>query len=100
MKYRGSWSVVVAGMLLLPAVLIAQDSPPTGVTIYVVQRGDSLFEIALRYGLTVDQLAQLNGITDTGNIQVGQRLLVPAESAPPEPLPQVHTVQAGETLGS
>lgn len=30
------------------------DKPPTGMTIHVVQRGETLFRIAQRYGTTVE----------------------------------------------
>ena len=46
--------------------------------IHVVQRGENLFRIALSYDLSTEELAALNGIQDPTNIQVGQRLLVPA----------------------
>lgn len=89
----------MAGMLWLPASLVAQDStPPPGVTIHVVQRGENLYRIALEYGLTVDQLAQLNGLADPDNIEVGQRLLVPTEATALPP--QTHIVQPGESLDS
>src|SRR5689334_23958190 len=89
----------VAGILWLPASVIAQQTDP-GVTIHVVQRGETLFRIAQSYGVTVDDLASLNGLVDPSNIQVGQRLLVPANAVAPTALPQNHVVQPGETLRS
>jgi len=59
--------------------------PPTETTedgvIYVVQRGDNLFRIALSYGLTTDELAAANGISNTSQIFVGQRLIIPVDGA-------------------
>lgn len=49
--------------------------------IYVVQRGDNLFRIALSYGLTTDDLAAANGISNTSQIFVGQRLVIPIDDA-------------------
>ncbi len=49
--------------------------PPAGATTYVVQPGDNLFRIALRFGTTVNRLIQLNGLTST-LIRVGQVLIV------------------------
>lgn len=91
--------VFIAGMLWLPAFLSAQDSQPE-VTIHVVQRGETLFRIALRYGTTVEGLVDLNGIADPTNIQVGQRLLVPSQISTRQDIPASHVVQAGETLRS
>ncbi len=99
MKYRLRILFLVAGMLWLPASVVAQQTEPN-VTIHVVQRGETLFRIALSYGVTVDELADLNRLADPGNILVGQRLLVPANNATTAPLPKIHLVQAGETLRS
>lgn len=91
-------------ILSINSRMIAQEAtqeatPLTGLTIYVVQRGDNLFRIALAHGITTQQLADLNGVTNVNNIQVGQRLLVPADNSG-TPDTQTHTIQAGETLSS
>jgi murein DD-endopeptidase MepM/ murein hydrolase activator NlpD len=57
-------------------LVIAQENQPN-VTIHVVQRGETLFRIALNYGLSVDELARINSIVNPSNIMVGQRLLIP-----------------------
>jgi spore germination protein len=86
----------------LSGVVIAQEpKPDTSVTIHVVQRGETLFRIATRYNTTVDDLVRLNGITNPGSIQVGQRLLVPTHAAPDGMADgQIHIVQPGETLAT
>lgn len=48
-----------------------------GETVYTVQAGDNLFRIALRYGLTVDELARYNNIADPASIKVGQQIRIP-----------------------
>jgi murein DD-endopeptidase MepM/ murein hydrolase activator NlpD len=98
---RFSLSLLIVGMLMLPtlSVLGQQDSPPA--TIHVVQRGENLFRIAQDYGLTIDDLARINGITDPGSILVGQRLIIPIAELPQVPVdPETHIVQPGETLSS
>ncbi len=42
--------------------------------VYVVQRGDTLSELALRWGTTVEALAVANGIADPDLIYIGQTL--------------------------
>ncbi len=101
MKYHHRIIVfLLAGLLLLPAIVMAQDPTPTAtnVTIHVVQRGENLFRIAMQYGTTVDNLTSLNGLQLADSIAVGQRLLVPATAG--AALPLLHIVQPGETLAS
>ncbi|MFW6035744.1 MAG: DUF3794 and LysM peptidoglycan-binding domain-containing protein [Halothermotrichaceae bacterium] len=45
---------------------------------YVVQLGDTLYLIAQRYGTTVDRLIEINNITNPEQLEIGQRILVPA----------------------
>lgn len=71
-----------------------------------VAKGETLFGIAKKYGLSVDELKALNGLKDN-NLKIGQTLIVqknPASSPKPtanNPISgSTHTVQAGETLFS
>ncbi|MDI7743633.1 glycoside hydrolase family 18 protein [Lysinibacillus fusiformis] len=50
--------------------------PITG-SFYWVQRGDSLYSIAQRFGLNVNTLAQVNGINVNTPLNVGTRLYIP-----------------------
>ena len=86
---------VLAGILLMTLAGGAMAQQSGGVTVYVVQRGDTLFRIAQSYGLTISDIASINGIANPNSIDVGDRLLIPLDSAA---LPVVHFVQAGETL--
>lgn len=50
---------------------------PPGRCDYIVQPGDTLYSIGRRYGLSVDALAQANGLYDPNYIYVGQCLVLP-----------------------
>lgn len=76
------------------------DTADPNVTIHVVQRGENLYRIAISYGLTLDEIARVNGLANPSNIQVGQRLLIPLSPAPVILPPTKHTVQPGENLQS
>ena len=54
---------------------------PASQTTYTVQAGDTLFEIALRFGVTTSALAKANGITDPALIRPGQVLVIPVPGA-------------------
>jgi LysM repeat protein len=48
-----------------------------GEQIHIVQAGENLFRIGLRYGFTVEELAAYNGITNPDRIAVGQEIIIP-----------------------
>ena len=93
-------------MLLLATLSVAAlpaNAQPSSEFSHVVRPGETLGQIAEQYGVSVYQLAALNGIGNAHLIYTWQRLSLPAEAAPAEATPTsagTHTVQPGETLGS
>jgi len=66
---------------------------------YVVQAGDTLYSIALRFGTTVEAIQQANGLWSGSYIQIGQRLVMPQSGIGPGPSgSQTYVVLAGDTL--
>jgi LysM repeat protein len=58
-----------------------------GTTTHVVQQGENLFRIALRYGTSWPVLASYNGITNPNMIYVGQVLKIPPAGTVVQPTP-------------
>lgn len=52
---------------------------------YLVQRGDTLFSIGLRYGVSPYYLAQSNGLWNPNYIYAGMKLRVPCDGKQPYP---------------
>jgi LysM repeat protein len=52
-------------------------TPPASGRIHIVQRGETLWAIALRYGTTPWAIASANGLWNVNLIYVGQRLVIP-----------------------
>ena len=52
-------------------------TPTANQTLYLVQAGDTLGTIAIEFGVTVDDLARLNNISNLDHIETGQMLLIP-----------------------
>ena len=46
------------------------------ITVYSVQKGDSLFSIAKRYNTTIQEIAELNEIENVNMIYPNQKLLI------------------------
>src|SRR5205085_906157 len=74
---------------------------------YIVQRGDTLFNIASRFGVSLSSLAAANGISNVNLIFVGEQLTIPgtggSTNPPPPPPPTgngtTYIIQRGDTLG-
>ena len=99
---------VAAGMAASQVVTATVQTPvpttgprskqqPDGSVWHVVQSGDTLFIIAIEYGVTMDQVMQLNHLRSGDYLRVGQELMVkgptqlPTATASPQP-DQVPTV--------
>jgi LysM repeat protein len=72
---------------------------PSATIVHVVQRGENLFRIALRYNTTVEAIAAANGISDPRLIYVGQKLTIPQGGGTTPPGGErTHVVRPGENL--
>jgi peptidoglycan-N-acetylglucosamine deacetylase len=105
--------VLLGGVLWLGLMLVslwqpaayAQDDPtatpsPGVSTYHVIQQDETLYQIALDYGTTVEEILTANNITDPRFLEIGQRIVIPnAQGSPVAPL-GTHIVQPGETLSS
>jgi LysM repeat protein len=94
-------SAVVATVAPTEPAPTATTEPSAGTgeeTTYVVQRGDTLFSIARRYGTTVQAIAARNGIANPSLISAGQTLVIPASGTSPSTGGQTYVVQRGDNL--
>lgn len=82
-----------AGAVVLGEVVLANAGSS-----HTVQRGETLSDIALRAGMTVGALAQVNGISNPDRIVAGQVLELSASSSGSADAARSHTVRRGETL--
>lgn len=65
---------------------VGVDNPsPTavgGTRTHVVAKGETLIQIAKQYGVTVDDIEQLNKIQDAKKLQAGQTIKIPGTGSP------------------
>ena len=87
-------TLILALVLYSPAMAQdgGQDEP-----YYIVQEGDSLWQIAARFGVTIEDLQQANNISDPGQVVIGARLVIPGLGGVSGQLDTM-TVPYGETL--
>ena len=71
--------------------------------IHVVQSGDTLWEIARQYGVSIDQIVTANALENAHTLAVGMALVVPTTVQPPIPVSKpvidvnAYTLNTGET---
>lgn len=114
--------LLLAAFLAASTWLGSSHALPSGSPVHEVQPGQRLGSIAKRYRVSVEALCEANGISKTSIIRPGQRLVIPNQpvdasrpstsraeqrakpgsksKAPAAEAPVVHTVQAGQRLGS
>lgn len=91
---------------LLPIILIfsisslvsAQEQVPELPT-YIVQPGDTLFSISIRFGVSLDELIQANNLTNPDILSPGTAIKIPGLTGISGTL-TTETIQLGETLRS
>ena len=105
MQYLTALVRIFVALILLCALLHPAAAQAQTTIIHVVQPGENLFRISLRYGTTVDAIMSANGLTNI-YIYVGQELVIPDASGEPVPQPtpapstDAYIVQPGDTLSS
>ena len=96
----------VGQSLIIPGISAGDDledneENDTVPTTYTVASGDSLWSIANRFGVTVNDLKSANGLT-SNLLSVGQVLIIPTagSSTPGSPTYNTYTVASGDSLWS
>lgn len=65
------------GYVITDAVGVKPVNKSPGITIYMVQSGDTLWRISNRYGVEEQLLLLANGLSDGVDIQQGMKLIIP-----------------------
>lgn len=67
----------VAGETPAPSEEAPTTSPPPSDGTHVVQSGENLYRISLKYGCPMDQIQAANGIVNPNILSAGQVLQIP-----------------------
>lgn len=87
----------------VPPPAPAIDLTPT--TTYTVVRGDSLWAVAKKHGITYQELAAANNLSSNASLAIDQKLIIPRRAVTaqaPEAAPSgpSYTVRSGDTLST
>lgn len=85
----------VGQKLTIPA---AGGQPAPGYSIYTVQAGDTLWNIAKRNNTSIEALVQANKLNINTPLAIGQKLMIPVTTSTPPASPATYTVQSGDSL--
>ena len=66
---------------------------------HIVEKGDTLYSLSKKYGVSVDDLRSANAISGS-DLYAGQKLIIPAKKADKRVTYESYTVKAGDTLYS
>jgi LysM repeat protein len=90
-------SLVVGQILIIP-IGQAPEVPIPAVVVHIVRAGETLYQIARRYGTTPAAIQATNpSVTDPNRLQIGMRLTITPGTVPPQ---RTHIVRPGETVNS
>ncbi len=76
MKNNLYFALIILFLLLISTTGMGQAAPNFTI-IYVIQEGDTLFDIAMDYGVSVKSILNVNGISEDRWIKLGQELVIP-----------------------
>jgi murein DD-endopeptidase MepM/ murein hydrolase activator NlpD len=76
MKLYKPFIIILVILFMLTNSALAQ-SPAGDQARYIVQAGDTLYSIAVRFGISLTALTEVNGITDPNQLFPGQELIIP-----------------------
>ena len=94
---RRTAAVALCVALALGAVGTARASLPYPTVHHTLAWGETLADVAARFGVTVEALAAANGIADLYMLAPGRALVLPSPEPATEPA-SVYVVQPGDTL--
>lgn len=100
-------SATVVAPQAMPPVTFPEIKPPVkpaplktdvaAENVYVIKAGDSLSKIAVKHGVNVQELAELNQIADPNKIRIGQKLILPDYAKPSQSQPSATPAVATST---
>ena len=99
---KNNWEELAEAVVRAVAsyVGVPYSSGSSSLNTYVVKSGDTLWSIAKKYGVSVEELKEKNNLTSNA-LSINQVLLIPVEDESPVEVPsssEYYTVKAGDSL--
>jgi LysM repeat protein len=83
------WPTATRRATFTPVPATPSDTPTPTATptpiIYVIKKGDTLLAIAREFGVSVQNIQEINGITDPRRLRINQEIVIPPKEGEDEP---------------
>lgn len=94
-QLKNDWETLAEAVVKALASYIGVPYSVKGDNYYTVQKGDSLWSISKKYGISVNELKEANNLS-TSLLSIGQKLVIPSKQSTDST--NVYTVQKGDSL--
>lgn len=84
--------------IIIPLYLFLIPFSAGATNIYVVQKGDNLYDIAKRFGTKIELIKEANNLS-TDKLDIGKKLIIPKRDDSVRAREPFYKVQAGDNLG-
>jgi peptidoglycan endopeptidase LytF len=94
-------TLAIGQVLCIPSPAPQPGTCPSGSTAYTVIAGDTMYAIALKHNVGLNELIAANPGVDPNVLTIGQTLCIPGAAPAPTPCPsgsRQYTVVAGDTM--
>ena len=95
LELKNDWETLAEAVVKALASYIGVPYSVKGDNYYTVQKGDSLWSISKKYGISVNELKEANNLS-TSLLSIGQKLVIPSKQSTDST--NVYTVQKGDSL--
>ncbi len=84
--------------VFIATLLLASSFTSVAAQSYTVVKGDTLWDLGIKYDVEWGQIAELNGVNDPRKLQIGTVLEIPGEEPAVEPTPEVTHMEYNVTI--
>lgn len=81
MRFQSENGLVVDGIVGRETWSLLRKEMTTQPESIIVRQGDTLWDLARKYRVSVNELAKINGVTEPNRLRVGQKLVLPSQGA-------------------
>ena len=83
-----SWLILIITLVFIcsncTALIVDKNIQDRTKTYHIVKQGETIWRIAKKYNVSVDQILRYNNISDVTNVSIGQKIYIPSRKYKPK----------------